>query len=84
MVASVAQTSNKPQAFFVQLGAQHGILTKPGRQVIFVDADTHAVTPITPANALQVIVLRDVAAHLADGYADQRSGYAGVRAFPRA
>lgn len=79
MTETVAQTTPSPKAFFAQLAGAHGVLVKPGAEVIFLDSTTQAVTPITPDNALQVIVLRNVAEALADVYADQQAGYAGVR-----
>lgn len=76
---TVTQTTTQPKAFFAQLAGEPGVLLRPGATVIFLNEATHAVTPITPANAMQVIVLREVAAHLADVYADTLAGYAGVR-----
>ena len=71
-IANAAAT-RKPQAYFAQLDGVSGIITKPGDAVLFFDPATETVTPITPANTAQLLVLRNVEEWMTDYYADLRA-----------
>jgi hypothetical protein len=78
-MATVAnpETARKPLAFHAQLEGLHGILTKPGEDILFL-RDDGVVAVVTPALSTQVVVLGNVAEVMNDYVNAMLAGYAGV------
>ena len=62
--------TRKTKAFFAQYQEIPGIVTQVDGHLIFLDTETNAVTPITPANAMQVLILDAVEHWVEQYYAD--------------
>lgn len=63
-------TADKPRAYFAHLDERSGVLTKPADEVLFFDTEARTFTTITPANAMRVVVLKEVGAWMSEYYAD--------------
>jgi hypothetical protein len=67
-------TGNKiPKAFFAQFGLhgeQHGVLTRPGTELVFFNTDTRQYTTITPANIHLLLLGQEVSEFMTVYYED--------------
>lgn len=79
MATVATQTPKINKAFFAQMNGAPGMLFQGQGGVVFQDEATDRLTAITPANALQVVVLGEMTlangARRADG---ARGGYARI------
>ena len=72
MCTSIAEPTrtDKPRAYFGQLNGASGIITKVNGHIIFLETETNAVTTITAANAMQLLILDAVDHWVEQFYAD--------------
>jgi hypothetical protein len=70
IMETIARTTPAPKAYFAQLDGDSGILMRPAQDVLFFNTETRQYIPITPANAIRVIVLKNVSEFMTQYYTD--------------